>query len=65
VDHVRHDKDVERVRSGSGAEGGRDADDTAYRNDEDLYKTPRRYEADDNDDERVMPSNESSLKPKL
>ena len=65
VDRVRQDNDVEGLRSGPGAEVIRDADDTAYRNDENLYETPRRYESDENDDERVMPSNDSSLKPKL
>ena len=44
---------------------GRDAEDTAYRNDEDLYDTPRRYESADNEDERVMPANDSSVKPKI
>ena len=65
VDPVRPGTDVQGTRSGPDGDVVRDADDTAYRNDEDLYETPRRYESGDNDDERVMPSNESSLNPKL
>lgn len=53
------------VRPGPGPEVARDPDDTAYRNDEDLYETPRRYESGDNVDDPVMPSNDSSLNTKL
>ncbi|MDQ3419694.1 MAG: hypothetical protein M3541_13105 [Acidobacteriota bacterium] len=62
-------KDVDGIRPGPGAGPGpevvRDADDTAYRNDEDLYETPRRYDSGDNDDHPVMPPDESSLNTKL
>ena len=43
---------------------GREADDTAYRNDGDLYETPRRYDSEDNGRESVVPSDDSSLDTK-
>lgn len=56
---------VEGVQSGPGPEVAReaDADDVLYRNDEDLYDTPRRYEEDDTD--ATMPSNDSTLNTKI
>jgi hypothetical protein len=50
---------------GSGRKAVRDADDTAYRNDEDLYKTPRRYDSEDNDSDAVAPADDSSLHTKI
>jgi len=50
---------------GSPSEAGRDADDTAYRNDGDLYETPRRYDWKDNDEDPVMPSDDSTLNTKI
>lgn len=58
-------KDVDGVRPGPGPEVARDADDTAYRNDEDLYETPRRYDSGDHEDDPVMPRDESSLNTKV
>ena len=50
----------------AGARGGaREADDTSYRNDEDLYKTPRRYDSEDNGKDSVMPSDDSALNTKI
>ena len=54
---------VGAIRSTPPAEAGREADDTAYRNDEELYKTPRHYDEDDTDP--TMPSNDSSLNTKI
>jgi len=58
-------KGVDGVSPGPNSEVIRDADDTAYRNDEDLYETPRRYDSGDSIDAPVMPSNESSPNTKL
>ena len=57
-------KAADGIRPGPGPEAGGDAEDTAYRNDEDLYETPRRYDSGDKDDGRVMPSTDSSLNTK-
>lgn len=53
------------LRPGPGPELARDGEDTAYRNDEDLYETPRRYDSEEKGDDPVMPSNDSSLNTKL
>jgi hypothetical protein len=58
-------KSVGANRPGSLSETGRDADDTAYRNDGDLYETPRRYDSEDNDKDPVMPSDGSTLGTKI
>ena len=50
---------------GSGPSVGPDGDDTAYRNDGDLYETPRRYDSEDSDRDSVMPSDDSSLNTKI
>ena len=55
---------VDAVERSRRPEVAREAEDTAYRNDEDLYETPRRYDAEDGEDP-VMPSNDSSLNTKL
>lgn len=39
-------KDIGAIRPGPGPEVARDPDDTAYRNDDDLYETPRRYDSE-------------------
>ena len=56
-------RDVDAVKRRPNDEVAREADDTAYRNDEDLYETPRQYDADDSGD--VVPADKSSLNTKL
>ena len=56
---------VDGAGPGSGRGAVRDADDTAYRNDEDLYKTPRRYDSEDNDSDPVMPADDAGLNTKI
>jgi hypothetical protein len=51
------------IRPGRQPEVARDADDTAYRNDEDLYDTPRRY--DQGEEDAVLPSDDSTLNTKI
>ncbi len=59
-------KSTDGIRPGPGPEvAARNTDDTDYRNDEDLYETPRRYDSGGKDDDPVMPSNDSSLNTKL
>jgi hypothetical protein len=56
---------LHRGVDGPGPGAVKDAGDTAYRNDEDLYKTPRRYDSEDNDSDPVMPADDPGLNTKI